>query len=457
MAGATRYLKMVGARASNLSVSEHRRIEAAVRRSAAGGRVVLAVSGGRDSMALLHAASRALDPREVMVATLDHATGRFATRAAGHVACEAARRGLPVVAGRASADAGTEAGWRAARHEFLGSVAERFGGRVMTAHTRDDQVETVLMRVLRDSGARGLAGLYARSSALRPLLPFSREEVADYARDAGVRWLDDPTNQSGAHLRNRVRRDLLPALARVAPDLDATLVDLSREAAELRQKVDAWAETLARVEQPGRHGQAGRRVSVDGAIAGFGRELLALLWPAIAARVGLAMDWRGTARAAEFTGRGKAGASVPLSGGWRIARSRDGFELHRAASAPEGEMPLAPGLEWQEWRFTARPMEQRAPAEGGGGASDSWKAPLPESGASVRVWRPGDRMRVNGRDRRVKRFLSDAGISGEQRARWPVVLVDDEIVWIPGVRRSDAAAVRPGRPGMLYRCDCDRH
>ncbi|HET9453608.1 MAG TPA: tRNA lysidine(34) synthetase TilS [Gemmatimonadaceae bacterium] len=414
-----------------------------MQRSAGTGAVVLAVSGGRDSMALLHAAARALPRRSLMVATFDHATGPAASRAAAHVAAEAGRLGLEVVVGRAARNARSEAGWREERHRFLRDVAAAFGGTVMTAHTRDDQVETVLMRVLRDAGARGLAGLYAGSATIRPLLSFTRDEVAEYARAHDATWVEDPTNASPSHLRNRIRRDLLPALSRVAPGLDDALIDTSRRAARVRERIDAWVGARLVVDPSGpsasiaaaeleRHDEAG----------------LAVVWPAIASRVGLAMDWRGTTRAAAFTRACRVGARMPLSGGWEIARSRDSFALRRSAGPAPAEAALAPGTRWGDWRFET--------TEGGGEAPDSWVAMLPESGLRVRAWRAGDRMRAGGLTRRVKRYLSDAGITGELRARWPVVLDGTEIVWIPGVRRTDAAAVRPGRPGVLLRCDHDR-
>jgi len=182
------------------------------------------------------------------------------------------------------------------------------------------------------------------------------------------------------------------------------------------------------------------------------RAQLSLLWPAIASRVGVAMDWRGTERASAFTMQGRVGARMPLSGGWEIARERDRFELRRAerSAGQEARLPLAPGARWDAWRF-----EPAAVARQG---ADAWVAQLPLGATlSIRCWRPGDRMRSEaGGRRRVKRFLSDARVNGTNRGRWPVVLADDEIVWIPGVRRSDAAAVRPGRPGVLYRCELDR-
>ena len=287
------------------------------------GGFVLAVSGGRDSMALLHAFARAAPDSVAIVATFDHATGRTATRAAHLVAAESARLGLPAVIGRASKRGASEAEWRDARRQFLSDVAERTGARIVTAHTRDDQVETVLMRVLRGAGARGLAGLYA-GGTIRPLLEYSRVEVAAYAVRAGVAWVEDPTNASMQFFRNRVRRDLLPALERVSPGFDAALLSLAREAGAWREELDRLVAPIARVSD--------RRDSVSvavGALAPYSRAELSSLWPAIAARVGLAMDWRGTERAAAFTNESRTGTRIQLSGGWEIARSRDAFELRR--------------------------------------------------------------------------------------------------------------------------------
>ena len=305
--------------------NSRRRLEEAVRETAvrSAHRCVLAVSGGRDSMALLHAFGKAAPRAVAVVATFDHATGPAAARAAQLVANEASRLGLPAVIGRAARRGASEAEWREARQRFLAEVAERTTGHVVTAHTRDDQVETVLMRVLRGAGARGLAGLYA-GETLRPLLEFSRDEVARYAEEAGAAWVEDPTNRSMQFFRNRVRRDLLPALARVSPGFDVALLSLAREAGEWREELDRLVAPIARVSR------GGESVSVAvGALAPYSRAELSSLWPAIAARVGLAMDWRGTERAAAFTNESRTGTRIQLSGGWEIARNRDAFELRR--------------------------------------------------------------------------------------------------------------------------------
>lgn len=309
---------------ATLSNGKSRRIETAVRRAAAGRKLVLAVSGGRDSMALLHATAQAAPDSLSIVATFDHGTGPVATHAVEVVAAEAARLGFPAVIGRAELLGTSEAEWREARHRFLSEVADRTDGVVATAHTRDDQVETVLMRVLRDAGTRGLAGLYAPGRTLRPFLDFSRDEVTAYAEEVGATWVDDPTNESMQFFRNRVRRDLLPAIARVQPGFDERLIDLSREATTWREQIDTIVAPLASVSE------SGASVSVAvGALSRYSRDELSWIWPAIAARVGLSMDWRGTERAAAFTNRSRTGNRIQLSGGWEIARTRESFELRR--------------------------------------------------------------------------------------------------------------------------------
>lgn len=275
-------------------------------------------------MVLLHAFARAAAGSVGVVATFDHGTGRAASRACAVVAEDATALGFPVVVGHAKTRGTSEAQWRAARRAFLSDVAGRVGAEVATAHTRDDQVETIIMRILRDSGARGLAGLYAASTTIRPLIDCSRAEVSAYAADVGARWVDDPTNTSMRYLRNRVRRDLLPALTHAMPGLDDALLGVARGAATWRDRLDAFVASISDVAAGGKAVSVG----VD-TLAPYARAELAVLWPAIAARVGLAMDWRGTERAAAFTNSSRTGTRIQLSGGWEVARFRHNFELRR--------------------------------------------------------------------------------------------------------------------------------
>lgn len=290
------------------------------------GPAVLAVSGGADSMVmatLLHAA-QPMDVRAI--ATFDHGTGPFATEASALVVSWARARGLPVRSGIATDLAPREAAWRAARWTFLRNVGREFGAPVATAHTEDDQTETVFMRLLRGSGVRGLAGLLAPGPVLRPLLHVGRDAVRAHAAAAGIRYRDDPSNDALRHLRNRVRLELLPTLERYEPGFRAWLLALGESAASWRTDVsravdEHWAPVVQLEGELVRVPRTRRRLpDADEA---------ALFWPEVAGRVGIALDWRGTARIAVFTTKRNTGLSMPLSGGARVRSTRDGWTLER--------------------------------------------------------------------------------------------------------------------------------
>jgi tRNA(Ile)-lysidine synthase len=439
--------------------------------------VVLAVSGGRDSMVLLDAACAVARERIAGVATFDHGTGAHVRAAVRRVRRAARRRGLRVIVGRAALPEAGEAVWREARWRFLRRAARRLGATVVaTAHTRDDQIETVAMRVLRGAGPRGLAGLLARRPGIvRPLLDVGSAAVAAYAHARAVRWVEDPGNASPRHLRNRLRHALLPALEAARPGTRRWLLTLGREAAAWR----AEAEALAAAIPVTRGADGALHVALPG-LAGYDAEGLAVVWPALAARGGVRLDRRGTARLVAFTIRVAAeatavGAGIPLAGGVEVVVRRGPrvpggraaeteLVLRRSAAvgrrvpAVPGPVRLADGVQLGAWRFRA----------GGEAVGALWSARLPaDRPLVVRAWRPGDRIRAAGRGgvggaaRRVKRYLAEARIPGSERPRWPVVVAScgeagaagEEVLWVPGVCRSDAATDRPETPGQHFICE----
>ncbi|HET7458214.1 MAG TPA: tRNA lysidine(34) synthetase TilS [Gemmatimonadaceae bacterium] len=428
--------------------------------------VVLAISGGRDSMVMLVAAAAVARAAIAAVATFDHGTGPAATAAADSVEARAAALGLPLLRGRATVVERSEAGWREARWRFLRDAARSVGARrVATGHTADDQVETVFLRALRGAGARGLAALAAPAAhVVRPLLGVRRADVTAYAKRRGVAYVDDPSNAGRAYARNRARLDLLPAIERAHPGFADAMLAIGERAAAWRAEVDALARELA---EPGREvvvasrpgGDVELRVA-DGLVTPLDLPSLAVLWPALAALVGgLALDRRGTRRLAEFTRSGRPGGAIQLAGGVEVVRRRGEFVLRRGRghtssrlAASDGDGVLLPTLaeaspaRLGEWEF-----EAVASASG----DDPWALWLARGEVALaRPWRAGDRMRSpsTGAARRVKRYFGDAGVAGVDRAGWPVIVVGGEIVWIPGVRRAHAAPARSGRPGVWLTC-----
>lgn len=416
-------------------------------------RVVLAVSGGLDSMCLLSLVADRIPPKKctVSVATFDHGSGAQATLAAAFVGERAAAVGLRVHVGRATGVEPTEAAWREARWQFLRERASTQDAVIVTAHTADDQLETIVMRIMRGTGARGLAGLLSPTPGVeRPLLPFTRADLARVARERGVEWIEDPTNTDRRFLRNRVRHDLLPALRHARPGLPDELMDIGRRASDIRETVDRMA---MRWEQS-RNGQT---LTVDGALLSqLDRDERALAWQSILHRNGIVLDRRGIVSLAHLDEKTPTGYRLQVSGGIEAMRTRDGVVLQplvrHACSAVA--ITEAASTSFGAWVFRLGQEELATEVDDEPHAWETW-VPA-DASLVVREWTPGDRLQ-GGPDRltrRVARFLADVGIPGPTRRGWPVVVADGEIIWVPGVRRAFAAAARSGRP--VRRLVCER-
>jgi tRNA(Ile)-lysidine synthase len=200
-------------------------------------RVLVALSAGPDSTALL-AALVALrdagDLAEVYALHVDHGLRAGGEEDAACAAAACRRLGVPLERVKVRVASGNvQAEARRARYTALGEAAARAGAtRIATGHTRSDQAETVLLRLLRGAGARGLSGIPPRRRRIvRPLIDRSREEGLAYLAELGIAWRDDPTNVTPRFARNRLRLELLPVLRQLAPHLERTLArvaDLSR-------------------------------------------------------------------------------------------------------------------------------------------------------------------------------------------------------------------------------------
>jgi tRNA(Ile)-lysidine synthase len=243
---------------------------------APGAAVIVAVSGGCDSVALL-AVMRELAGRkgrdyQLTAAHLDHALRPESPDDAQFVAAMAAGWDIPCITDRLDVAAqarrrglGTEAAARTARYEFLARAAGLARAEaVAVGHHADDNVETVLHRILRGTHLRGAAGmaparLLAGASArlIRPLLTCSRDDVEAFCRQGNLTWRTDPTNTDTAYTRNFIRHELLPLIrSRLNPNADEALGRLAAAAAEAEDLLAAQADTAyAKCIRPARRGQ----------------------------------------------------------------------------------------------------------------------------------------------------------------------------------------------------------
>jgi len=215
----------------------------------AGERVGIAVSGGADSVALLRAMLELREELGVVLSVVhfNHgirgaegdADAEFVARLAREhkLQLHQARGDVPFFAKKWKL--GTEAAARRLRYDLFRAVlAEGSASKIATAHTRDDQAETVLLRVLRGAGTRGTAGIHPvlkieNGAIIRPMLETSRSEVEAYLKSIGQDWREDSTNADVAYSRNRVRHELLPLLER---NYNPNIREVLSEAAEVARR-----------------------------------------------------------------------------------------------------------------------------------------------------------------------------------------------------------------------------
>jgi tRNA(Ile)-lysidine synthase len=240
--------------------------------------VAVAVSGGADSLALLHALRTLAGPRRwrLAVVTVDHGMRPGSAADAAFVADHAKALGLParvctLIPGDLARHrpAGPEGAARAARYEALWPAADELGCPwLATGHTLDDQAETVLLQLLRGAGPDGLAAMAVRTGRLlRPLLGVRRAETRACCAAAGLAWREDPTNAGDGPLRNRVRHHLLPLLEELRPGATQALARTAALAADERDWLDPLVATALAATQVG--GQGGGVVLDAAALAGL--------------------------------------------------------------------------------------------------------------------------------------------------------------------------------------------
>lgn len=402
---------------------------------------LVAVSGGPDSLALLDLLVASSDQHglSLIVAHVDHGVAPESADVADRVRAAADGYQLPydVTTLTLGAEA-SETECREHRHRALEDKRLVHGARfIMLGHSLDDQVETVLMRALHGSGPAGLAGMApVAGSLIRPLLPFRREELAQYLLGRGIQWWDDPANRESRHIRSWLRHELVPLIEGRFPEMARDMVGLAHQAAENRTAWDALLDVLPEVSW--RDDPDGASVAA-GVLAGYDSSLATALVQAIARRLGLPLGLTRAARVVDFAGRGKSGATLELPGGWRVEMAFERLRFLPPAhfGCPE---PITVGdgasgtRRWGSWTVTWTPEE--APGRQERGGTRAWFVP---GALTVRSGHAGDRiMPLGGTGHRsVVRCMQEAKVPRSRRGRWPVVEVDGCVVWVPGVCRSN--------------------
>lgn len=201
-------------------------------------RAIVAVSGGVDSIVLLDVL-RKIPDLDIVVAHFDHGIRDDSHEDVAHVRAIAAKYGLPFETRREALGKGaSEALARERRYAFLRELAGRYGADIYTAHHRNDAIETIAINLVRGTGWRGLAVL--DSDVMRPLIDWTKQDILAYARDQGLTWREDSTNQLQTYLRNRLRT----RLRELAPGHTSKLVRLRARQIELKHQIEKELKRL---------------------------------------------------------------------------------------------------------------------------------------------------------------------------------------------------------------------
>lgn len=452
-----------------------------------GDRVGIAVSGGADSVALLRLLN-ALRPQLGIVASVVHLNhklrGDESDKDEAFVAELAAKHGYELFCGASDVKAfaaekklSVETAARQLRYEFfISKLRDGHFNKVATAHTIDDQAETVLLKLARGAGTRGLAGIYPKvavthfdfaqgrlqpsaiSSAsadcaiVRPLLSSTRKQLQEYLAEIGQNWREDSSNRDLRHTRNRVRHGILP---RMAEHMNPAVCEVLAETAEIaRAEEEYWAGEIGRL-LPGLWSNTETRGWLNS--PQLRRMPLAVrrrLVRTAAESLGLKLGFSHV----EEVNAIQDGGMVVLPGDWLVCSEHGDIVFSREfcglkISEYDYELPVPGRVRVPEAGILLEALVLADPEISGKYRRERLFDPSAmKGGLIVRPWRAGERFwpAHTKEPKKIKELLQNMNITGTDKKTWPVVASGAEVVWVKGlgVRRDFQAK---GESGVLIR------
>lgn len=415
-----------------------------------GALILCAVSGGRDSMALLHLLTALAEEGgfRVHAAHFNHHLRPTADRDEDFVRRWCGDRGIPLTCGGGDAAAfakaaGTslEDGARQLRYRFLEETADQVGAaRIATAHHREDNAETVLLHLLRGTGLRGLGGIPpVRGRIVRPLLETGRGEIDAYAARHQIPYREDETNADPRFTRNRLRLEVMPLLEAVSPGCAGRIAGAAALLREEEGHLEREAEHL--LPEAAEDGSVALPVP---ALLGQDLALRRRLVRAMARRLGADLT-RGHVEAVLELG---SGGYLDLPGGLCAVRQPHRLILRRQ-DAPLSPLVLRRGEQrWGPWRILLEPSPEPA-------GEDPCTVSLSDTGLPLTVapWDGTGRLAVENGSRTIKRLFADRHVPTQERWAHPVVWVAGRPAAVFGVATDCSLRPRPGERCLVVKLE----
>lgn len=422
--------------------------------------IIAAVSGGSDSMAMLHWLHEARQqiPFLLVACHVHHGIrGKSADRDAAivekfshHYKIDFELVYVNVMQDRELYKESVETVARRLRYEALQQVADRYGTcTIITAHHQQDQVETVLFHLLRGTGVSGLRGMpqkrsLGRHQIFRPFLSLSRQDLREYITAHGIPFAEDETNQDRTYRRNRIRHELLPYLREnYNPQVDDAILRLVEVSAQedeyLLEVAQTWIEQNVTL----------RTESVTCSLSSFSglaralqrrciKLLLEYLEPSVSWGFSQVEDIR-------LLASGAGGHRLSCGHGYDVSREYGWLRISREVSCQESIASFAPvTLDWSSFfclsklRWTVRAQLVATPKQLFPSKWEAWFERLQGDRVILRTFEVGDRIEPLGMQgsKRLSDVFIDAKVPKEMRQWYPVLVVNDEVLWVPGLVRS---------------------
>ena len=443
-----------------------------------GDRLGVAVSGGADSVALLQILTELRQELGIIVSVIhlnhklrgaeadedEHFVRQLAAAHEFEFICESG----DVKSHAANKKLSLETAARELRYEFfVRALSSELLNKIATAHTIDDQAETVLLKLTRGAGTRGLAGVYPKIAVrcrpssicqddhvspaspkfiVRPLLSAHRRELESYLDEIGQRWREDSSNRELLYTRNRVRHEILPRLAEL---VNSRVHETLAEAAEIaRSEEEFWLREVARllptVWKPQGSGGSICRKSLDE----FDRAVRRRVVRSVAQSLGLHLEFKHVEEVLNL-GRENARAALPQNWSATLLKGEIRFSGVRSNRADyEYFLPMPGKIAIAEAGIIVEALVLNRKEDSNDRCEQILDLKFIKSKLVVRNWRAGDRFWPENtkEPRKIKELLQDRHVTGDEKKSWPVLAVGNEIVWVRdlGIRRDFRAKADKG-------------